>query len=350
MDSSAPVIPRPTIPAELRSEPRSEAQPDAQSPAHPRPAWVAMSFCATACLLVGSSFSAAHLLNHYPYATGQALRYAIAALVLLTVIRFQNRTKNRAAAVTPANPAITTTTTATKLTPRNHLRIALVAATGAVGFNLAILAAERSAEPAVPGVVVGCSPLVVAVLVPLLARRRPSARLAGAALLVVAGAAVVQGFGHTTLAGLAFSLLALAGEVCFSLIAVPLLRLISPLTLSAYISLAAAAESAVVALGSSGLRAVQLPTLPETAALLWQALPVTVLAFCLWYAGLRRLGPERAQLFVGLMPIAAAACAPALGAGSLGWAQLTGSGLVCVGIVLGSSSARRRANARRRDT
>lgn len=344
MDSSAPVIPRPTIPAELRSEPPSEVRPEAQSPAHLRPAWVAMSFCATACLLVGSSFSAAHLLNHYPYATGQALRYAIAAVVLLAVIRVQNRSKNRAAAVTTA------TATASKLTPRNYLRIALVAATGAVGFNLAILAAERSAEPAVPGVVVGCSPLVVAVLVPLLARRRPSARLAGAALLVVAGAAVVQGFGHTTLAGLAFSLLALAGEVCFSLIAVPLLRLISPLTLSAYISLAAAAESAVVALGSSRLRAVQLPTVPETVALLWQALPVTVLAFCLWYAGLRRLGPERAQLFVGLMPIAAAACAPALGAGSLGWAQLTGSGLVCTGVVLGSSSARRRATARRRDT
>jgi len=177
--------------------------------------------------------------------------------------------------------------------------------------------------------------------VPLLARRRPSARLASAALLVATGAAVVQGFGHTTIAGLLFSLLALAGEVCFSLIAVPLLPILSPLVLSAYVSAAAAIESAIVALASSGMSALRMPTWPESAAILWQSLPVTVLAFCLWYAGLHRLGPERAQLFVGLMPIAAAGCAPILGAGALGWAQISGSGLVGLGVVLGST--RRRA-------
>lgn len=334
MDSSATVVTRPDTTPE-------EPQTHAQAHAHSRTTWLAMAYCATACLLVGSSFSAAHLLSHYPYATGQALRYAIAALVLFAVIRFQDRPRSRDYAIAPSHSP------AGRMTLRTWLRVAAVAATGAVGFNLAILAAERSAEPAVPGVVVGCSPLVVAVLVPLLSRRRPSARLASGALLVVTGAAVVQGFGHTTVAGLAFSLLALAGEVCFSLIAVPLLRIISPMALSAYISAAAALESAAVALASSGLSALRLPDLSETVALLWQALPVTVLAFCLWYAGLRRLGPERAQLFVGLMPIAAAACAPVLGAGALGWAQVTGSGLVCTGVVLGSS--RRRAKARRRD-
>ena len=321
MDSSATVITRPEADSAGRTHKLTRSQT--------RQALVPMCFCALACLFVGTSFGAAHLLSQYPYTTGQALRYGLAAVVLALVIRTQSHIERRRPQSRP--------TTRSVLTLRHRLRIAALAATGGVGFNLAILAAERTAEPAVPGVVVGCSPLVVAVLVPLLGRRRPSARLACGALLVVTGAAVVQGFGHTTVAGLAFSLIALGGEVCFSLIAVPLLRVVSPLVLSANVCAAAAIEATVLAFAFGGLSAWRMPTTGQTAALLWQALPVTVGAFCLFYAGLRRLGPERAQLFVGLMPIAAAGCAPVLGAGVLGWAQLTGSGLVGSGVILGST-------------
>ncbi|NEE55170.1 EamA family transporter, partial [Streptomyces sp. SID8455] len=49
---------------------------------------------------------------------------------------------------------------------RQWMRLGLLAAVGMVGFNLAVLAAERTAEPAVPGVFVGCAPIVVGVLAP----------------------------------------------------------------------------------------------------------------------------------------------------------------------------------------
>ena len=286
-----------------------------------RSAWIAMGSCAAACVLVGTSFSVAHLLSTYPYTTGQALRYALAALVLAVLVRAREQGARHRLA---------------DIGPRGWLRVAALAGAGAVGFNLAILAAERTSEPAVPGVVVGCSPLVIAVLIPALARRRPSPRLAGAALLVVAGAAVVQGLGHTDPAGLGFSVIALAGEVSFSLLAVPLLKTISPLILSTCVCAAAAVEAAVVSLATGGVGAWRLPDPAQAGAIAWQALPVTVLAFCWWYSGLSRLGPERAQLFIGLMPIAAAGTGPLLGAGTLGWAQLTGSGLVGAGVVLGS--------------
>ncbi|WP_163566766.1 hypothetical protein [Fodinicola feengrottensis] len=39
--------------------------------------------CALAMMLVGSSFPASSLLLHYPYAGGQAIRYALGALILL---------------------------------------------------------------------------------------------------------------------------------------------------------------------------------------------------------------------------------------------------------------------------
>ncbi|NEE39947.1 EamA/RhaT family transporter, partial [Streptomyces sp. SID7982] len=68
---------------------------------------------------------------------------------------------------------------------------------GMVGFNLAVLTAEQTAEPAVPGVFVGCAPIVVGVLVPLLDGRRPSRVTLYAAGLVAVGAFTVQGWGRT---------------------------------------------------------------------------------------------------------------------------------------------------------
>ncbi len=102
-----------------------------------------------------------------------------------------------------------------------------------VGFNLAVLAAERTAEPAVPGVLVGCAPVVVAVLVPLAEGRRPARAVLYGALLVTAGAFTVQGWGRTDAAGIGWSLAALAGEVGFTVLAVPVLRILGPKLLTA---------------------------------------------------------------------------------------------------------------------
>ena len=102
---------------------------------------------ALAAVLVGCSFTANSVLGDYPYAGGQFLRYGLACLLLLPLL-------GRGGAA----PLRT-------LTARRWARLALLAAVGMVGFNLAVIAAERSAEPAVPGVFVGCAPVVVAVLV-----------------------------------------------------------------------------------------------------------------------------------------------------------------------------------------
>lgn len=90
--------------------------------------------------LVGASFTANSLLGSYPYAGGQALRYGAACLLLLPLLGRGGLAPLRL------------------LTARHRLRLAALAAVGMVGFNLAVLAAERTAEPAVPGVLVGCAP------------------------------------------------------------------------------------------------------------------------------------------------------------------------------------------------
>jgi len=276
---------------------------------------------AFACVLVGASFTANSVLGDYPYAGGQALRYGLAALLLAAVLR-----RSPGPVAFPLRG----------LSGRQWVRLGLLAAVGMVGFNLAILAAERTAEPAVPGVFVGCAPIVVGVLAPLLESRRPSRATLYAAGLVAAGAFTVQGWGRTDLAGICWSVGALAGEVGFAVLAVPVLRPLGPKLLAATVCAIAAVQSALLGLLMDGAAFLRVPAPAETTALLWQAVVVTVIGFVCWYIGLQRIGAERATLFSGLIPVSAALTAPLVGAGTYGMAQGAGSLLVGVGVALGS--------------
>lgn len=275
---------------------------------------------AFACVLVGASFTANSVLGDYPYAGGQFLRYGLACLLLVPFTGRDARARLRA------------------LTARQWARLALLAAVGMVGFNLAVIAAERSAEPAVPGVFVGCAPVAVAIIVPLLEGRRPRRIVLYGASLVAVGAFTVQGWGRTDGAGIAFSGCALAGEVGFAVLAVPVLRPLGPRLLSATVCGVAAVEAAAVGLVVDGTGWLRRPDGTEAAALLWQAAVVTVVGFVCWYMGMQRIGAERATLFSGLIPVAAAATAPLVGTGSYGAVQAAGSALVGAGVALGSGA------------
>lgn len=290
---------------------------------------VGMLLAAFACVLVGASFTANSVLGDYPYAGGQAIRYGIACLLLLPLVARGAAEPLRA------------------LTRRQWGRLAAVAGVGMVGFNLSVIAAERTAEPAVPGVFVGCAPVVVAVLFPLMSRRRPARPVVYGALLVAVGAFTVQGWGRTDAAGLAWSVAALVGEVGFALLAVPVLRPLGPRLLSATVAGVAAVESTIAGLVLDGAQFVRMPTGEEAFALGWQAAVVTVIGFICWYMAMQRIGAERATLFSGLIPVAAALTAPLVGTGAYGTAQAAGSLLVGAGVALGSGAFRARATARR---
>jgi drug/metabolite transporter (DMT)-like permease len=110
-----------------------------------------------------------------------------------------------------------------RLSARELGLVAALAASGLVGFNLCVLAAVDRADPAVVGLVIGCTPVVLALVGPPLAGRPPTRRGLAAAAVVVVGAALAQGGGRTSATGLLLAVGALAGEAAFSLLAVPLL-------------------------------------------------------------------------------------------------------------------------------
>lgn len=277
-----------------------------------------------ATTMVGSAVAASSLLVDYPALAGQAGRYAVGAAVLALVLRLRGQRR------------------LPRLAPRDLGLVLALAATGLVGFNLCLLAAVDRADPAVIGLVIGCAPVLLALVGPPLAGRPPTRRGLLAAAVVVAGAALAQGGGRASAAGLALAVGALAGEAAFSLLAVPLLPRLGPIGLSIYVCAAAAVLLAVAAAVVEGPAALALPTGTEGLALAWLGLVVTSAGFVAWYSGVARLGVERAGLFTGLIPVAALASVAAVGTSQVTATKLAGSLVVGAGILVGLGGGPRR--------
>jgi drug/metabolite transporter (DMT)-like permease len=198
-----------------------------------------------------------------------------------------------------------------------------------------IVAATEDTSPATIGTVIATVPVALALVGPLLERRRPAPSVVLAACVVTAGAALANGLGSGTLRGLLLAVGALAGEVCFSLLAVPLLPRLGPLRVSAYSAALAAPMLLLVGLAADGRGVLRVPTGAELAGFGYLAVVVTTVAFFLWYDALGRLGSDRAGLFAGLIPISAVITTVVLGLGAPAPADLAGAVLVGAGVVLG---------------
>ncbi|WP_405141545.1 DMT family transporter [Sphaerisporangium sp. NBC_01403] len=271
---------------------------------------------ATAMFCVGTLTAVSPALHDYPVYGGQALRYAAGALPLFLVMRARRLPHLR-------------------LNAREITLIVLLAAVGLAAFNIFVIESTRYADPATVGTIVATVPIILALAGPLMDRRRPTPHIVVAAAVVAAGAAVATGLGHATLLGVLLALGALACEVGFSLLAVPLLPRLGAIRVSAYATAAAVPLLAVAGLASDGRAAIRPPTLGEAAAMGYLALVVTAFAFFCWYDALPRLGPERAGLFSGFLPIGAIVSSVLLGTGHPGVPDLLGAALVIGGLLLG---------------
>lgn len=270
---------------------------------------------AAAMFAVGTLAASSSVINRYPLYGGQALRYALAALILLAVAR--------ARGLRPVRP-----------TPLDGLLLAALAATGLVGFNLCVIQATRHASPTLVGTIVGAVPVVLALVGPLLTRSRPSGRVLVAAAVVVAGAAVTTGLGSGSPTGLLYAIGALACEACFSLLAIPLLPRLGPVRVSAYTQVIAV-PLLLIAGATDGGGLLRMPTAAEAAAVVYLGTVVSAGAFLLWYDALPRLGADRAGLFAGMVPVGAIVTTTLLGLGTPTVTELGGATAVIAGLAVG---------------
>ncbi len=269
---------------------------------------------ATATIVVGASFPVSDALTEYPYATGQMIRYALGALILTALV------KGRLGRPTLKELGL----------------LALVAAIGMAGFNLAVLGAVEHMGATNTGVIIGATPVLLAVT----AATR-DARLLFCAGIVVAGAVIVNGVDASVSAiGTLLAITALLCEVGFTLLAAPLLPRLGPLRVAAWAAWLATAQLALLTAGD-----IPTPTGAEAAAIAYLAVITTALAFVLWFGAVQRLGADRAGLLVGLMPVAAVAVDAVLNGRAPSTADLAGTALVATGVALGAMPLRAPARA-----
>lgn len=276
-------------------------------------------FAGGAMVAVGSSVAASSLFKHYPILAGQGLRYGLGAVVLALYARGALRRFHRA----------------------QLPRLFLLSSIGLAGFNVFLIGALRRADAGSVGVVIGSVPVALALVGPVLERRRPRAAVVVAAMVVTGGAAAVQwAGGRMTFVGFALAFGAMACEVAFTLLAVPLLGRLGPVGVSTY----ACAGAGVLLIGASlvvdGVDAFPPLTRQELLSLLYLAVFVTALAFVLWYGGVQRLSAERAGLFAGLVPVVALLTSAAVGTALLSPVRVLGSLAAASGIVFGVRSGR----------
>lgn len=281
--------------------------------------------CIAAMTLVGGSLAASAGLVDYPIYGSQAVRYAVAAGLLLVVVRLRG--------VPLLRP-----------TPTQWLQLLALAATGLALFNVCVIEGNARVSPSLVGAVIGTAPLILALAGG--AAQRGERRTLLAAVGVVTGVVLVNGIGEANLPGLLFAAGALAGEVGFSLLAVPLLPRLGPLLVSTYVCALAVPMLLLVGLIAPG-PLLAAPSLAEAVTLGYLAVMVTAVAFLLWYGGLARIGAARAGLYCAVMPVAAAITSVALGFEPLRLHVALGVAVVGGGLAVGTFPSRRRDAARR---
>ncbi|HCT77476.1 MAG TPA: EamA family transporter [Micromonosporaceae bacterium] len=275
---------------------------------------------ATAMFSVGTLAAVSAAVSTFPVYGGQAMRYTLAVAILFPVAALRGRRLVR-------------------LDRRELLYLLALAATGLVAFNVFVIEGARHASAALVGTIVGSVPVILAVIGPLAAGKRPSMRVLTGAVIVVAGATVATGLGTGNLKGILYSLGALGCEVCFSMLAIPLLPKLGPLLVSAYAAAASVPMFLVVGVVTAGSGFLRVPTVAEASGLAYLAVVVSAGAFLLWYSALSTLGADRAGLFAGVLPVGAIVTAAVLGQGLPTMLELAGAALVIAGVLIGIASA-----------
>ena len=281
-----------------------------------RPAVAGVAAGTGAMICVGGSVAVSGVLARAPVFTAEAMRYAMACLILLLLARLTRRRL---------------------MMPRGveWLWLCGVAATGLVVFNVALVAGSRHAEPAVLGVAVACVPSLLAVIGPMLEGSRPRPVLVAAALVVTCGSALVQGTGRTDAVGVAWAVVVFGCEAAFTLLAIPVLGRHGPWGVSVHTTWLAAMIFAAIGLVREGPAAAGRLGHPDWMAIGYLGVAVTAAAFVMWYSSVRRLGASRAGLLAGVAPVAAAVTGVLLGGSPPRPQVWAGIAVVAAGLALG---------------
>ncbi|WP_338669185.1 DMT family transporter [Pseudodesulfovibrio methanolicus] len=278
-----------------------------------------------AMILVGSSVVAGKIMvDELPVFLASALRFALALVILLPVVRLREGGLPR-------------------LSGRTWAKLAVQSLCGSFLFTVFLLYGLTRTGPSSAGIITSTTPACMGLIAWLFLKDRPSRKVLAGILLSMAGVLVinlVQAAPHGAPAGanpVLGNLLVLAAvlfESLFLLIRKTVPEPLSPLAVATIISLFGllwflpmgvyeAIHTDLAAISATGWLVV-----------FYYGAFVTVLAYLFWFAGITRVPPSTAGVFTAIMPVAALALSALVLHEPIGWQQLTGCACVLGGIVL----------------
>ncbi|HEV7717310.1 MAG TPA: EamA family transporter [Steroidobacteraceae bacterium] len=209
---------------------------------------------------------------------------------------------------------------------RTYLILGLL---GVFGFNVFFFIGMASTSPANGALIMALNPLLTSLVAWLVLGDRPTARQWMAFPVGLIGVAiVVLGTGAHVHVARGDALL-FAGGLCWSLYNV-YVRKLMPRDTSEVANTAGIMVVGALALTAAALISGQrfsMPSLPAGSALLMMSIGGSVLAYLLWNAGIAKVGPARAAIFLNLVPVASMLISTTLGTPP-SHAQLLGGALV----------------------
>lgn len=269
----------------------------------------------------GSNFSAVKVaLRDFPELSFNALRLALASVVFLVAIAWQRR---------PETP---------RLNQAEWRRIAVLGGVGHLLYQLCFLGGVARTSVANSSLMLGCSPVIIAILASVAGHERLRRTQWIGAALSLAGIYVLVGRRATwSMATLSGDLLMLASVICWSLYSVaaqPLLRRHSPLIITGWSMVTGTVLYVVMAVPA--LRATDWLAISARSWALMAGSSILALAFAyiVWYTGVQRIGSSRTALYSNLTPIVAMVVAVVWLGERTGGVQIMGAILILSGLAV----------------
>jgi drug/metabolite transporter (DMT)-like permease len=262
-----------------------------------------------------------------------ALRLVIAALVFMAAIAWARRRARDASARVSS-----VVHTATDVTRRDWLDIAVLGLIGHFLYQICFVGGVAITSVSNAALIIGATPVVVALASALLGRERLGPLHWVGAALSVTGIYFVVGFGAAfggaTIRG---DLLVVGSIFCWATYTLGAGRLMSrhsPLYITGMTMVVGAIPYVAVALPQMLEVDWRQVSLGGWAALVFSALLALNVAYLIWYVAVRQLGPSRTAIYSNVVPIVAIAVAAVWLKEPLTRSKLAGAAAVLTGVFL----------------
>ena len=243
-------------------------------------------------LLFGGTFIAGRVMGgEVPPALGAALRFTLASSCLLTILFVQKGHFPR-----PSR--------------QEWFGLFFLGLTGVCGYNLFFLQALEVVEAGRTAAIIASNPILITLLSALFFKESLSLRKLSGILVSVSGAMLVASKGNIHVL-LHFSTgdKALLGALCcwavYSVLGKKVLNTLSPLVSVTYSALIGTLMLAPIALLTTDYSLAGSFSPSAWLGIIYLAIPGTVIAFLLFYQGIKELGVVQAGIFINLIPVSA---------------------------------------------